>query len=217
MSRLNLCLCVTPFLSQEGQWSLVETCPHPDSHSLGSLLITPPGISWIPVWLSVHPSPLNHTSSHPQPGGVGLRFTSRWTREFWNGMIIGENITHVWPPLCPKSYGPHLTEVAVSHPVCYINWFGRRPSPRWERGEKKKLNVMPADTSWRPSPLLTPGALGGVWCSTSQPTATQISPRLFFLTEGGEQREMWNTENTMVCGARIETTPPPMFGENSED
>lgn len=84
-------------------------------------------------------------------------------------------------------------------------------------GRKKKLDVMPADTSWRPSPLLTPGALGGVWCSTSQPTATQISPRLFFLTEGGEQREMWNTENTMVCGARIETTPPPMFGENSED
>lgn len=80
VSRLNLCLCVTPFLSQEGQWSLVETCPHPDSHSLGSLLITPPGISWIPVWLSVHPSPLNHTSSHPQPGGAGLRFTSRWTR-----------------------------------------------------------------------------------------------------------------------------------------
>ena len=200
---------------------------------------TKPGRDTLPPWLSLPGFSANHTSQHiidppsdprfipscptllhPTLNPEGQDYVSPpdELRNFWNGMITGENITHARPPLCPKRYGPHLTEVAVSHPVCYINWFGRRPSPRWERikkkkKKKKKRDVMPADTSWRPSPLLTPGALGGVWCSTSQPTATQISPRLFFWQRGEEQRETWDTENTIVCGARIETTPPPIFGK----
>lgn len=43
-----------------------------------------------------------------------------------------EIIWHICSPHCVPVYKLHLTEVAVFHPVYYINWSGRRPSPCWE-------------------------------------------------------------------------------------
>lgn len=43
-----------------------------------------------------------------------------------------ENIWHICRPHYVQVHRLHLTEVAVFHPVYYINWSGRRPSPCWE-------------------------------------------------------------------------------------
>lgn len=90
---------------------------------------------------------------------------------------------HTWPPLlCPQVLRPHVTvvEVAVCHPVHYINRFGRRP--------RASLGAQLDANSGRHIVMYTPpasaadsGRSGGAWCSTSWPAVTQISPPYIFI------------------------------------
>lgn len=57
------------------------------------------------------------------PSGFSLRTEMAWS-------LV--KTSRVYGPHCVQVYRLHLTEVAVFHPVYYINWFGRRPSPRLE-------------------------------------------------------------------------------------
>ena len=50
--------------------SVIKVHPHLESHSLTLLITTTPGISLIPIWLSIHPfvADLSHPSTPPIPG-----------------------------------------------------------------------------------------------------------------------------------------------------
>lgn len=118
-------------------------------------------------------------------------------------------ITHTaWPwkhhtsivPIVSKCADCIWLHLLFFHPVYYINWFGRRPSPCWEPNvmwcRLTHHDVPPFDDSRRSS---------GVWCSTSLPAVTQISPQRFDRGKNSVRRE---TQNTIVCRPQIETTPP---------
>lgn len=106
------------------------------------LATTPPGVSSIPIWPSVHPVPFNLIAS--------LEYLKLIFISYWSGLIIGENIMPTWirPPLCLSVQTASDWGCCFSSCLLYkLIW----PETFALLGAER--DVMLADTSWRPSPL----------------------------------------------------------------
>lgn len=159
------------------------------------LATTPPGVSSIPIWPSVHPVPFNLIAS--------LEYLKLIFIAYWSGLIIGENIMPTWirPPLCLSVQTASDWGCCFSSCLLYkLIW----PETFALLGAER--DVMLADTSWRPSPLADSRRSGEVWFSTSQPAVTKISPHRF-LTEGRTALDVKHGDKT-VCRPHIERAPP---------
>lgn len=111
---------------------------------------------------------------------------------YWNGLITCENIMRIWPSLCLSVQTASDWGCCFSSCLLYkLIW------PETFALLEAKRDVMLADTSWRPSPLLTPGVLVE---SGALPHSLQLPKyHLTVFWQREEQHEIWN------C---IERTPP---------
>lgn len=128
-----------------------------------------------------------HFFCNPQPHGFGLSFTSQWTPEFEMTWSVVKTSRMYGPPLCPSLHTASDWGCCFPSRLLYkLIW------PETFALLGAKHDVMSADTSWRPFPLLTPGALVE---SGSLPHSLQLPKyHLAAFWQREEQHEVWNTE-----------------------